>query len=50
MERIKTSTRNAGELEVAVQTCDLADTASAIEDLRAGRVAGRAIVLPKPGG
>jgi NADPH2:quinone reductase len=35
-----------GELEVAVQTYDLADTAKAIEDLRAGRVAGRAVVLP----
>jgi NADPH:quinone reductase len=36
----------AGELEVAVQPYDLADTRTAIEDLRAGRVAGRAVVLP----
>ena len=35
-----------GELDVAVQTYDLADTAAAIDDLRAGRVAGRAVVLP----
>jgi NADPH2:quinone reductase len=36
----------AGELEVAVQTYDLADAPAAIEDLRAGRVSGRAVVLP----
>ncbi|TWF75088.1 NADPH2:quinone reductase [Pseudonocardia hierapolitana] len=36
----------AGELGVAVQPYDLADAAAAVEDLRAGRVAGRAVVLP----
>jgi NADPH2:quinone reductase len=35
-----------GELEVAVQAYDLADAASAIEDLRAGQVAGRAVLVP----
>lgn len=36
----------AGELGVAVRAYDLADTAKAVEDLREGRVAGRAVVLP----
>jgi NADPH:quinone reductase-like Zn-dependent oxidoreductase len=36
----------AGELEVAVQPYGLADVAAATEDLRAGRVVGRAVVLP----
>jgi NADPH2:quinone reductase len=36
----------AGELGVAVQPYDLADAAAAVEDLRTGRVAGRAVVLP----
>jgi NADPH2:quinone reductase len=38
---------SAGELEVAMQTYDLADTARAVDDLRAARVAGRAVVLPR---
>jgi NADPH2:quinone reductase len=36
----------SGELDVAVQTYDLAKTAAALEDLRTGRVAGRAVVIP----
>jgi len=41
---------SAGELSVAVQTYDLADAADALDDLRAGRVQGRAIVRPRPAG
>jgi NADPH2:quinone reductase len=41
---------SAGELQVAVQTYDLADTARAVEDLRGARVAGRAVVLPRSAG
>jgi NADPH2:quinone reductase len=36
----------AGELSVGTQAYDLADTAKAIEDLRAGRVRGRAVLRP----
>jgi NADPH:quinone reductase len=36
----------AGELNVAVQSYDLADAARAVEDLKAGRVQGRAVVRP----
>ena len=36
----------AGELRLAVETFDLADTAAALDALRAGRVRGRAVVVP----
>ncbi len=37
---------SAGELEVAVQKYAFADAALALEDLRAGRVRGRAVLVP----
>jgi NADPH2:quinone reductase len=37
---------SAGELRVAVQKYALADAALALEDLRAGRVRGRAVLVP----
>lgn len=37
---------SAGELEVRVQRYDLADAAAALADLRAGRVRGRAVLVP----
>ncbi|WP_191243618.1 quinone oxidoreductase family protein [Amycolatopsis deserti] len=37
---------SAGELRVAVQRYDLAEAASALADLRAGRVRGRAVLVP----
>ncbi|GAB2898431.1 quinone oxidoreductase family protein [Streptomyces mayteni] len=36
----------SGELRLAVERFDLADTAAALEALRAGRVRGRAVVVP----
>ncbi|QUH02035.1 zinc-binding dehydrogenase [Saccharopolyspora erythraea] len=37
---------SAGELHVAVQQFDLADAAAALDELRAGRLRGRAVVTP----
>lgn len=37
---------SAGELSVAVQKYEFADAALALEDLRAGRVRGRAVLVP----